>query len=48
MYIKLVKKYASENNMSRQEFTDTVLPECAPLYKRMHNAKFIMSKTQSE
>ncbi len=39
MYIKLVKKYASENKMSRQEFTDNVLPECAPLYKRMQNAK---------
>ena len=45
MYIKLVKKYASENNMIRQEFTDTVLPDCAPLYKRMHNAKSMMSKT---
>ena len=48
MYIKLVKKYASEHKMTRQEFTDTVLPECAPLYKRMHNAKSMMSKTQTE
>ena len=48
MYIKLVKKYASENKLSRQEFTDTILPECAPLYKRMHNAKSMMSKAQSE
>ena len=48
MYIKLVKKYASEKNMSRQEFTDNVLPECAQLYKRMHNAKFMMTKTQTE
>jgi hypothetical protein len=46
MYIRLVKKYASEINMSRQEFTDSVLPECAPLYKRMHNAKSMLSKTQ--
>lgn len=48
MYIRLVKKYASENKLSRQEFTDNVLPECAPLYKRMHNAKFMMSKEQIE
>ena len=48
MYIRLVKKYAAENKLSRQEFTDTVLPECAPLYKRMHNAKFMMSKSQTE
>ncbi len=48
MYIRLVKKYASENKMSRQEFTDTVLPECAPLYKRMHNAKSMMSKDQAK
>ena len=47
MYIKLVKKYASENKISRQEFTDTILPECAPLYKRMHNAKSMLSKAQS-
>ena len=47
MYIKLVKKYASENKISRQEFTDTILPECAPLYKRMHNAKSMLSKVQS-
>ena len=45
MYIKLVKKYASENKISRQDFTDNILPECAPLYKRMHNAKFMMSKS---
>ena len=44
MYIKLVKKYAADNNISRQEFTDTILPECAPLYKRMHNAKSMLSK----
>lgn len=48
MYIKLVKKYASEHKMTRQEFTDTVLPECAPLYKRMHNAKSMMSKTATK
>jgi len=48
MYIRLVKKYAAENKLSRQEFTDNVLPECAPLYKRMHNAKFMMSKEQIE
>ncbi len=48
MYIKLVKKYASEHKLSRQEFTDNVLPECAPLYKRMHNAKSMMSKGQTE
>ena len=47
MYIKLVKKYASEHKISRQEFTDTILPECAPLYKRMHNAKSMLSKVQS-
>lgn len=47
MYIKLVKKYASEHKISRQEFTDTILPECAPLYKRMHNAKSMLSKAQS-
>ena len=44
MYIKLVKKFAAENNLSRQEFTDTILPECAPLYKRMHNAKLMLTK----
>ena len=44
MYIKLVKKYAADNNLSKQEFTDTILPECAPLYKRMHNAKSMLSK----
>ena len=48
MYIKLVKKYATENKLSRQEFTDNILPECAPLYKRMHNAKFMMSKSEME
>lgn len=48
MYIKLVKKYASEHNLSRQEFTDNVLPECAPLFKRMHNAKSMMSRGQTE
>ncbi len=48
MYIKLVKKYASDHKMSRQEFTDTVLPECAPLYKRMHNAKIMLNKSQTE
>ena len=48
MYIRLVKKYAAENKLSRQEFTDNILPECAPLYKRMHNAKFMMSKEQTE
>ena len=48
MYIKLVKKYASEHKLSRQEFTDNVLPECAQLYKRMHNAKFMMSKSQTK
>jgi hypothetical protein len=48
MYIKLVKRYAAENNISRQEFTDTILPECAPLYKRMHNAKSMLPKVPSE
>lgn len=48
MYIKLVKRYAAENNISRQEFTDTILPECAPLYKRMHNAKSMLPKAPSE
>jgi hypothetical protein len=48
MYIRLVKKYAAENKITRQEFTDTILPECAPLYKRMHNAKSMLSKVPSE
>jgi len=48
MYIRLVKKYAAKHKLSKQEFTDNVLPECAPLYKRMHNAKFMMSKDQVE
>lgn len=44
MYVTLAKKYASKNKLSRQEFIENVLPQCAPLYKRMHNAKSMLPK----
>jgi len=48
MYVSLAKRYASKNKLSRQEFIDSVLPQCEPLYKRMHNAKSMLPKTQPE
>lgn len=48
MYVKLAKQYASKNKLSSQEFRESVLPECEPLYKRMHNAKFMLTKSHSE
>lgn len=48
LYIGLVKQYAAKNKLSRAEFSDQVLPTCTPLYKRLHNAKTMLSKTFSE
>lgn len=48
LYIGLVKQYAVKNNLSRAEFSDQVLPKCTPLYKRLHNAKTMLSRTPSE
>ena len=47
MYISLVKQYAANNNLSKSEFRETVLPYCEPLYKRMHNAKSMLSKAEN-
>lgn len=44
MYVKLAKQYASKNKLSRQEFRESILPQCEPLYKRMHNAKSMLPK----
>ncbi len=44
MYIGLVKQYAAKKKLSRAQFSDQVLPKCAPLYKRLHNAKTMLSK----
>ena len=46
MYVSLAKQYASKNNLSENEFRETVLPYCEPLYKRMHNAKSMLSKAE--
>jgi hypothetical protein len=48
MYVNLAKQYASKNKLTRQEFIESVLPQCAPLYKRMHNAKSMLPKTHLE
>lgn len=48
MYVKLAKQYASKNKLTRQEFIDSVLPQCEPLYKRMHNAKSMQPKTHTQ
>ena len=48
MYVKLAKKYASKNKLTREEFIESVLPQCEPLYKRMHNARSMLPKTQTE
>ncbi len=48
MYIGLVKQYAIKNNLSQAEFSDQILPQCAPLYKRLHNAKIMLSKIPTE
>ena len=48
MYIRLVKQYAVINKLSKEEFSDQVLPKCAPLYKRLHNAKTMLSRMPSE
>lgn len=47
MYIGLIKRYAAKKKLSRSEFSDQVLPKCAPLYKRMHNAKTMLSRKPS-
>ncbi len=46
MYVSLAKQYASNNNLSKEEFRESVLPKCEPLYKRMHNAKSMLSKAE--
>lgn len=46
MYVSLAKQYASKNNLSENEFRETVLPYCEPLYKRMHNARSMLSKAE--
>ncbi len=48
MYIGLVKQYAAKNKLSRAQFSDQVLPKCAPLYKRLHNAKTMLSKMSTK
>ena len=47
MYVSLAKQYASKNNLSEEEFRESVLPKCESLYKRMHNAKSMLSKAVS-
>ena len=47
MYISLVKQYAADKNLSKNEFRETILPHCEPLYKRMHNAKSMLSKAEN-
>ena len=48
MYVTLAKKYASKNKLTRQEFIESVLPQCKPLYKRMHNAKSMIPRLDTE
>ena len=47
MYIDLAKEYASKNKLTKAEFSHQVLPKCAPLLKRLRNAKSIHSRKPS-
>ena len=44
MYIDLAKEYASEHKLTKAEFSHQVLPKCAPLLKRLRNAKLMQSR----
>lgn len=41
MYIELTNHYAIINNLTDAEMSTQLLPICAPLMKRLHNAKII-------
>ncbi len=47
MYIGIAKQYAVEKNYTREQISQQLMPICAPLYKRMHNAKTMLSRLPS-
>ena len=48
MYIDLANEYIIKNDLSKDEISAKVLPACTPMIKRLHNAKTMLARTNTE